>query len=34
MGAQLRGDPNELVNADLNMNSANSGFLTKRVPNE
>ncbi len=34
MGSQIRGDPNELVNADLNLNSANAGFLTSVVPNE
>ncbi|KXZ43781.1 hypothetical protein GPECTOR_80g141 [Gonium pectorale] len=34
MGAQLRGEPNELVNADLNMNSGHSGFLIANVPGD
>ena len=34
MGAAVRGDPNELLNADLNLNSAHAGWLTANIPNE
>ncbi|KXZ41755.1 hypothetical protein GPECTOR_293g788 [Gonium pectorale] len=33
-GAQLRGTPNQLINADINLNSANSGFIIQNVPEE
>ncbi|KAG2454241.1 hypothetical protein HYH02_001275 [Chlamydomonas schloesseri] len=34
MGAAVRGDPSELYNADLNMNSANAAWLTANMPND
>lgn len=34
MGAAVRGDPNELYNADLNLNSPHGSWLTSNMPNE
>ncbi|KAG2447710.1 hypothetical protein HYH02_007170 [Chlamydomonas schloesseri] len=34
MGAAVRGDPNELLNADLNLNSAHAAWLTANIPND
>ncbi|KAG2489710.1 hypothetical protein HYH03_011817 [Edaphochlamys debaryana] len=34
VGAQIRGDPNELLNADLSLNSGHSGWLISRIPND
>eukprot|EP00198_Chlamydomonas_reinhardtii_P011745 XP_001701082.1 predicted protein [Chlamydomonas reinhardtii] len=34
MGAAVRGDPNELYNADLNLNSPHGSWLTSNMPND
>ncbi|KAG2425540.1 hypothetical protein HXX76_013584 [Chlamydomonas incerta] len=34
MGANVRGDPNELYNADLNLNSAHGSWLATNIPGD
>ena len=34
MGVQVRGDPNTVANAYLNLNSGHSGWLARNIPNE
>ncbi|KAG2494043.1 hypothetical protein HYH03_007689 [Edaphochlamys debaryana] len=34
MGAKIRGDPNTLMNADIKLNTGNSGYLTDQIPDD
>jgi hypothetical protein len=34
MGVQIRGDPNEVVNAYVDLNSGHSGWLIENIPDE